>query len=124
MACHEIAALRLGLMQLLGIDDPAEREHELKELGEAASQDGPLRSLMQGGSLEQISRFFSLALVDLQEKVLQADADQRPYYNTLLAVTKKVEQDLKNQTRYLTGWYHDLDELHHFIHELYPAPEK
>src|ERR1700733_7647242 len=46
MACHEIAALRLGLMKVLGIDDPAERAHELAELGDAANVPGPIASLM------------------------------------------------------------------------------
>ena len=42
MACHEIAALRLGLMKVLGHEDEAERQHELTELGAAADQPGPL----------------------------------------------------------------------------------
>src|SRR5947199_337345 len=45
MACHEVAALRLGLMNVLGIDDAAEKQHELAELGLAAEQPGPIRSL-------------------------------------------------------------------------------
>ena len=40
MACHELAALRLGLMKVLGIDE-AEKQHELKELGDKINCDGP-----------------------------------------------------------------------------------
>ena len=36
MACHEIAGLRLGLMEVLGVKNEAERQHELAELGTGA----------------------------------------------------------------------------------------
>jgi hypothetical protein len=41
MACHEIAALRLGLMRVLGRTDEAERQHELAELKGGAEEPGP-----------------------------------------------------------------------------------
>ena len=47
MACHEIAALRLGLMQVLGRNNEAERQHELAELGGGAEAPGPIRSLCE-----------------------------------------------------------------------------
>ncbi len=43
MACHEIAGLRLGLMRIVGIDDEAERQHELAELGDGATKPGPIK---------------------------------------------------------------------------------
>lgn len=123
MACHEIAALRLGMMEVLGIDDPGEKQHELEELGTAANVAGPLKSLVESGNLEQLLRFYSISLSDLQEKVAKTPADDTklPYYKTLLVLTKKVEQDLQTQLENLKRLYQDLDEIHHYVHEIYPA---
>lgn len=123
MACHELAALRLGLMEVLGIDDQAEKQHELKELGDVLTQAGPLKSLSEGGNLERLIRFYSHSLVSLQEKVSQMPPDDKnlPYYNTLLVVTKKVEQDLQSQLESMNRFWRDLDEIHHYLHELYPT---
>ena len=124
MACHEIAALRLGLMEVLGLDDPQEKEHELQEIGSASQEDGPIQALMNAKNLSQIKRFFTFALVELQEKVSQMEQVKETkdlaYYNTLIVLTKKVEQDLHNQIQQLEQLYKDLDEIHHFVHELYP----
>ena len=38
MACHELAALRLGMMQILGRDNEAEKIHDLNELGDAGEK--------------------------------------------------------------------------------------
>src|SRR5437016_2860919 len=45
MACHEIAALRLGLMRVLGRHDEAERQHEIAELGDGAEMPADARLL-------------------------------------------------------------------------------
>jgi hypothetical protein len=125
MACHEIAALRLGMMEVLGIDDPAEKEHELQELGAGGREAGPLKSLLEARNLEKLARFYSASLVDLQEKVAHTAKDdpRLPYYNSLLVLTKKVEQELQIQIDNLHRLYRDLDEIHHFMHEIYPAGE-
>jgi hypothetical protein len=123
MACHEIAALRLGLMRVLGINDEAERQHELAELGTGADQPGPLRALCETGNLGQLQRFYQAALADLGAKVatLPADHAKLPYYRSLLVLTKKVELDLHNQVDALTRLYGDLEQMHDFVHEIYPA---
>ena len=123
MACHELAALRLGLMEVLGIDDPAEKQHELKELGDAASSDGPLKSMLGSTDLEKLIRFYGHALVELQEKVAKMPKEDPSlaYHNTLLVVTKKVEQDLQIQLDNMKRFWTDLDEIHHYLHELYPV---
>ena len=46
-----------------------------------------------------------------------------PYYRTLIVLTKKVELDLDNQIDGLSRLYRDLDEMHDFVHEIYPAIE-
>ena len=123
MACHEIAALRLGLMQLLGRRDEAERQHELAELGGGAEAPGPLRSLCQSRDLAGLQSAFASALAELQTRVActRPDDPQLPYYRTLVVLTKKVELELSQQVDALTRLYHDLDEMHDFVHEMYPA---
>jgi hypothetical protein len=123
MACHEIAGLRLGLMRVLGINDEAEKQHELAELGDGACEAGPIRSLTEAQSLEDLKRFFDASLSLLEQKVSTTSADDSklPYLRTLLVLTRKVEQDLGNQIEMLTRFYRDLDEMHDFVHEIYPA---
>ncbi|HEY0713338.1 MAG TPA: DUF3209 family protein [Polyangia bacterium] len=123
MACHEIAALRLGLMRLLGINDEAERQHELAELGNGAEQPGPLRAMCETRDLAQLRRFYQAALADLGAKVatLGLNHPKLPYYRSLLVLTKKVELDLGNQIDGLTRLYADLEQMHDFVHEIYPA---
>jgi len=123
MACHEIAALRLGLMRVLGHDDEAERQHELAELGTSAEAPGPIRALCGAADLASLRRFFESALSDLGAKVAATPADDPKlgYYRSLVVLTKKVELDLGNQIDALTRLYRDLDEMHDFVHEVYPA---
>jgi hypothetical protein len=123
MACHELAALRLGLMKVLGIDDEAEKQHELKELGDRIDCEGPLKSMTNAEDLDKLRTFFSVSLVDLQEMVSKTAQDdpKLPYYNSLLVLTKKVEHELTSYYKNLEALYNDLDEVHHYLHELYPA---
>lgn len=123
MACHEIAALRLGLMRVLGRNDEAERQHELAELGTAATRSGPVGALCAAGDLAALKRLFGAALTDLSTRVAStAPSDPRlGYYRTLVVLTKKVELDLDNQIEGLSRLYRDLDEMHDFVHEIYPA---
>ena len=125
MACHEIAALRLGLMRVLGRDDAAERQHELAELGAAAAEAGPLSALCEASNLGGLQRFFQAALADLDRKVARTpDGDAKlPYLRTLMVLTRKVELDLAGQIDSLTRFYRELDEMHDFVHEIYPAAE-
>jgi hypothetical protein len=122
MACHELAALRLSLMNILGVEDDAERQHELAELGSAAEKPGPVRSLMQARDLTNMLRFFDASLVELQEKVstTRADDPKMPYLRSLLVLTKSVELELKRQNESLQRLWRDLEEVHDFTHEIYP----
>jgi hypothetical protein len=123
MACHEIAALRLGLMRLLGRNDEAERQHELAELGSGADRPGPIRSLSDASDLANLLRFYEAALSELEERVSATPAGhpKSAYLRTLIVLTKKVELDLRNQIESLTRLYRDLDEMHDFVHEIYPG---
>lgn len=123
MACHEIAALRVGLMHLLGINDPVELQHELNELGNAANDPGPLQAMCSPADLHALQRSYESALAQLELRVasLQEGDPIQPYLRSLLVMTKKTELDLSQHLRSLTQFYTDLDEMHHFIHEIYPA---
>lgn len=123
MACHEIAALRLGLMRVLGHDDEAERQHELAELGAAAEAPGPLRSMCAAGDLASLKRFYDASIAGLEERIARTKSDdpKLPYLRTLVVLTKKVELDLEHQVQSLTALYRDLEHMHDFVHEIYPA---
>jgi hypothetical protein len=122
MACHEIAALRLGLMQVLGRRNDSERQHEIAEIGTGAEAPGPIRSLCEARDLASLQSFYAAALAELNIKVAatRADDPQLPYYRTLVVLTKKVELELSAQIDALTRLFHDLDEMHDFVHEIFP----
>jgi hypothetical protein len=123
MACHEIAALRLGMMKILGIDDPAERAHELAELGPAAAEPGPLSAMLTAADLASLSRMFESSLADLQAKVAKTPPGDAklPYLRSLLIFTKQAELNLRGHADGLTRMYRELEEVHDLVHEIYPA---
>jgi hypothetical protein len=123
MACHEIAALRLGLMRLLGLKDEAARQHELAELGDGANQPGPIRAMCDAADLESLRRFYEAAVSMLEERVAatRPDDTRLPYLRSLIILTKKVELDLASQIDNLTRLFTELEQMHDFVHEIYPA---
>jgi hypothetical protein len=123
MACHEIAALRLGLMRVLGREDEAERQHELAEMGASACEPGPLKALSEAHSAADVQRLFQAARAELDRKVSRtpANASDLPYLQTLLVLTKKVELDLEAQFEGLYRLYADLERMHDFVHEVYTS---
>lgn len=123
MACHEIAGLRLGLMEVLGVKNDAERQHELAELGTGADQPGPIRSMCEAKDLAALKRFYEAAVTELEARVsaTRSDDPKLPYLRTLVVLTKKVDLDLAHQIEGLTHLYRDLDEMHDFVHEIYPV---
>jgi hypothetical protein len=123
MACHEIAALRLGLMKILGSNDEAERAHELAELGDVATTPGPLSSLSTASDLDMLVKLFGTSLVDLNEKVARASSSdpKLPYLRSLVVLTKKVELELRAQVEGLNRMNRELEEMHDLVHELFPA---
>ena len=123
MACHEIAALRLGLMGVLGHDDEAERQHELAELGDGANEPGPLRAMCGAKDLAQLQKFYEASVATLEQRVATTAPDDAklPYLRTLIVLTRKVELDLAHQIDGLLHLYRDLEAMHDFVHEIYPA---
>jgi hypothetical protein len=123
MSCHEIAALRLGLMRLLGLKDESARQHELAELGDGATRPGPIRSMCEPGDLEGLRRFYENAVSVLEERVAATARDDTnlPYLQSLVILTKKIELDLVSNIANLTRFYRELEQMHDFVHEIYPA---
>lgn len=123
MSCHEIAALRLGLMNVLGHKDPAERAHEIAELGAAATTPGPLASLAGAHDLATVTSLYATSLGALLEKVAKTAGDdpKLPYYRSLVVLTKKVELELRAHADGLTRLNRELEEMHDFVHEMFPA---
>jgi hypothetical protein len=123
MACHEIAALRLGLMTVLGSDDEAERAHELAELGDAACRPGPLASLTSASTLSALVQLYGASLADLGERVARAEPGDPKlgYLRTLVVLTKKVELELRTHVEALGRMNRELEEMHDLVHELFPG---
>lgn len=123
MACHELGALRLGLMKVLGIENEAARVHDENEVGEALNIAGPLQSLAKAKDLKSLQAFYETCISDLEEKISKiADGDKDlPYFRSLLILTKKVELELDVQIKSVETLWKNLDEMHDFVHEIYPA---
>lgn len=125
MACHEIAALRLGMLNVMGFDRPNDRQHELAELGDALNTSSSLKNLADSGSWEELRRGFEDSLSNLEDKVnaMPATNGQRPYYQSLLVLNKKIEMDLRQMSKQMEQYYLNLEEIHDQMHEVFPESE-
>ncbi|ASV07982.1 DUF3209 domain-containing protein [Leptospira interrogans serovar Canicola] len=123
MACHEIAALRLGMMNLIGIKDETTIRHEQSEIGVVLESPGPIRSLAEAKDFESLIKFYEISLTDLEEKIskMRKDDPKMAYYRSLLILTKKIEFELKNSVFTFQNFFRDLEEIHDFVHEILPA---
>ena len=122
MACHEIAGLRLGLMNVIGIKDENEKQHELAELGKAATAPGPIAPMIKAQTLMDLKKLYSQSLIHLAEKVSKTKENDPKigYYRALLVTTKKIELELNRMVNDLNQFYKELDETHDYIHEVFP----
>ncbi|SEW28565.1 DUF3209 family protein [Halobacterium jilantaiense] len=123
MTCHELEALRLGLMNVLGTSDRSAREHAEKELD--GELDGPIEGLAEADSLSDLQRHLDAALVDLEEQVAAAD-EADPEYDYLrgrLVAVRDAERSLARVVDHGTGFLDDLGETHHSLHDAFPADE-
>lgn len=123
MACHELAGLRLGMMNVLGIKDDKEKQHELSELGKAASTPGPICQMVESSNLKDLKQFFETSLTGLAEKVSKTPSTDPKlgYYRSLMIATKKVELELNRLNDDFHRFYKDLEEVHDYIHEIFPS---
>jgi hypothetical protein len=125
MACHEIGALRLALMNLLGGDRAAERRHEEAEIGAALDRQGPIGSLARARNFEEARVLLASAIVELEEAVAASPAGDRslPYRRTLLVAAKSAEATFARLAEDLEQFLKSLEDAHDLIHELYPPEE-
>lgn len=123
MTCHELEALRLGLMNVLGTADRSAREHAEKELEGELS--GPIEALANAESLSAIERHLDAALVDLEEEVARADEDSQEYdyLRGRLVAVRDAEQSVRRLTGQGESVLDGLGETHDVLHEAFPADE-
>jgi hypothetical protein len=123
MSCYEIEALRLALMNVLGTEDRSAREHAESEL--EGHLDGPVEALAEAESLAAIARHLDAALVDLEEEIAAADADD-PEYDYLrgrLVAVRDAERAVHRLTDQGESILEGLGESHDVLHEAFPVDE-
>ena len=123
MTCHELEALRLALMNVLGTEDQAVRDHAEAELDGELS--GPIEALAGAQTLAEIERHLDAALVDLEETVATADADSREYdyLRGRLVAVRDAERAVRRVRTQGDDVLDGLGEAHHVLHETFPADE-
>ncbi|ELY59982.1 DUF3209 family protein [Natronolimnohabitans innermongolicus] len=123
MSCHEIEALRLALMNVLGVGDQHARDHAETEL--EGHIDGPIEGLVEADSLAEIERHLDAALVDLEEEVAEMDADDPEYDYTRgrLLEVRNAEQTVQRLTTQGGQIVDGLGTSHDMLHELFPIEE-
>lgn len=123
MTCHELEALRLGLMNTLGVGDESVREHAETEL--EGHLDGPIGALAEAETLSAIERHLDAALVDLEEQVAATDPGD-PAYDYLrgrLVAVRDAERAIHRLTDQGESVLEGFGEAHHHLHEAFPADE-
>jgi hypothetical protein len=123
MTCHELEALRLGLLNVLGTGDNSAREHAEKEL--AGHLHGPIRALAEAETLAAIERHLDAALVDLEEEIAETDRDD-PEYDYLrgrLVAVRDAERAVRRLTTQGEDVLEGLGDAHDLLHEAFPADE-
>ncbi|WP_049923811.1 DUF3209 family protein [Halopiger djelfimassiliensis] len=123
MSCHEIEALRLGLMNVFGVGDESAREHAEKEL--EGHLDGPIEGLANAATLAELQRHLDAALVDLEEEVASMDADDPAYDYTRgrLLEVRNAERAVKRLHDQGASIVDGLGEAHDTLHETFPVEE-
>lgn len=123
MSCDELEALRLGMMNALGIGDESTRNHAEQELGDDLS--GPLDALASADTLPEIQRHLDAALVDLEEEIAGMDPDdpEYDYARGRLVAVRDAERAINRLTTQAEGILDGFGEAHHHLHEAFPVDE-
>ncbi|WP_436347646.1 DUF3209 family protein [Natronorubrum sp. FCH18a] len=123
MSCHEIEALRLGLMNVLGVGDQSTREHAENEL--EGHVEGPIEGLVEAESLTEIERHLDAALVDLEEEVAGMDTDdpEHDYTRGRLLEVRNAERAIARLRVQGESIVDGLGEAHDTLHETFPVEE-
>ena len=123
MSCHEIEALRLGLMNVLGVGDQSAREHAEKEL--EGHLEGPIEGLVEADTLAEIQRHLDAALVDLEEEVAAMDSEDPEYDYTRgrLLEVRNAERAVERLSVQGESIVDGMGEAHDTLHETFPVEE-
>jgi hypothetical protein len=123
MTCHEIEALRLGLMNSLGVGDDAARKHARDELCD--EPEPHIEALAGAESLAECRRHLDAALVELESEVADADPDGRAYdyLRGRLVAVRDAEGALERLLTHGEGALEDLGASHETLHEAFPTDE-
>ncbi|APW99663.1 cobalamin biosynthesis protein [Halobiforma lacisalsi AJ5] len=123
MSCHEIEALRLGLITVLGVGDDSDREHARQEL--EGHLEGPIEGLVEADSLAEIERHLDAALVDLESDLAAMEADDPAYDYTRgrLLELRNAERAVKRLRTQGESVVDGLGEAHDALHETFPVEE-
>ncbi|WP_265111247.1 DUF3209 family protein [Halosolutus halophilus] len=123
MSCHEIEALRLGLMTVLGVGDVSTRDHAEKEL--EGHLEGPIEGLANAESLTEIQRHLDAALVDLEAEVATMDSQDPAYDYTRgrLLEVRNAERTVRRLIVQGESIVDGLGETHDTLHETFPVAE-
>jgi hypothetical protein len=123
MSCHEIEALRLGLMNSLGVDDDATKKHAREELGENPAPH--IAALADAESLAACRRHLDTALVELESAVAATD-ESDPEYDYLrgrVIAVRDAASALDRLFDHGEAFLEDLGDSHHALHETFPVDE-
>ena len=121
MSCHELEAVRLGLMNVLGVGDESTREHAKKELD--GHLEGPIEGLATAESLTELQRHLDAALVDLEEAVATMDpkAPDYDYTRGRLLEVRNAERAIERLVTQGDSIVDGLGESHDMLHETFPV---
>jgi len=123
MTCHEIEALRLGLMNSLGVGDAAAEKHARDELGD--NPEPHIAALADAETLAACRRHLDTALVELEEEIATTESDD-PEYDYLrgrLVAVRDAEAALDRLIDHGESFLDDIGEIHHVLHETFPTAE-
>ncbi len=122
MACHEIAALRLGLHTLLGSRPDHERSHELAELGEVLDRGGALAALAGATTLGALRDALAAAALELEGRVAEMgpETPNLGYHRALLVTVHSTQRSLDRISADIERFYMDIEDTHDLLHETFP----
>jgi hypothetical protein len=125
MACEELEALRLALMNVTGTTDESVRRHAESELDDALEEGGPIAALAEATTLDEAERHLDAALVDLEAEAMAADATDREgaYLRGRVVAVRDAARTLRRLRGETDALLEDLGEAHHTLHETFPVEE-
>jgi len=123
MSCYEIEALRLGLMNVLGIGDDHARQHAKSELD--GHMDGPIEALANATTMAAIEHHLDAALVDLEEEIARTDPEspEYDYMRGRLVAVRDAERAVGRLTDQGENVLDGLGAAHDLLHEAFPVEE-